>query len=225
MSESHVGGRSLAVRGDSLGVDGALLLGGEEQPQQVVQQPVPQQDEARRQEATEVLVVAWETTRMSGIERPSACSPQQVVGAGEALQQQAEHGADGRHGGLRQRGVPQETGGARRERGARPEEQKEEEQKEEEQKEEEQKEEEQKEEEQEEEEQEENETSAKQKNNRQEEVASMSPPEPLTSKSHSRSWKAVELGMMEVSWPLSTVPTREKTFLILATVSVETESA
>lgn len=32
----------------------------------------------------------------------------------------------------------------------------------------------------------------------------------LTSKSQSRSWKAVELGMMEVSWPLSTVPTREK---------------
>ncbi len=31
-----------------------------------------------------------------------------------------------------------------------------------------------------------------------------------TSKSHSRSWKAVELGMIEVSWPLSTVPTREK---------------
>lgn len=32
----------------------------------------------------------------------------------------------------------------------------------------------------------------------------------LTSKSQSRSWKAVELGIMEVSWPLSTVPTREK---------------
>lgn len=31
-----------------------------------------------------------------------------------------------------------------------------------------------------------------------------------TSKSQSRSWKAVEFGMMEVSWPLSTVPTKEK---------------
>lgn len=34
-------------------------------------------------------------------------SPQQVVRAGEALQQQTQHVADGGDGGLRQRGVPQ----------------------------------------------------------------------------------------------------------------------
>lgn len=31
-----------------------------------------------------------------------------------------------------------------------------------------------------------------------------------TSKSQSKSWKAVELGIIDVSWPLSTVPTKEK---------------
>lgn len=36
------------------------------------------------------------------------------------------------------------------------------------------------------------------------------PLQAFTSKSQSRSWKAVELGIMAVSWPLSTVPTKEK---------------
>lgn len=42
-----------------LGVDGALFFGDEEQPEQVVQKSVSQQDDVGRHEAPEIIVVAW----------------------------------------------------------------------------------------------------------------------------------------------------------------------
>lgn len=40
-----------------LGINGALLLGGEEQPKQVVQQSISQQNEAGRQETPKIIII------------------------------------------------------------------------------------------------------------------------------------------------------------------------
>lgn len=42
-----------------LGVDGALFFGGEEQPEQVVQKSVSQQDEVGRQETAKIIISTW----------------------------------------------------------------------------------------------------------------------------------------------------------------------
>lgn len=42
-----------------LGIDGALLFGGEEQSEQVVQQSVSQQNEVGRQETAEIVIITW----------------------------------------------------------------------------------------------------------------------------------------------------------------------
>lgn len=50
-----------------LGIHGALLFGGEEQPEQVVQKSVSQQNEVGRQETAKIVIITWrhETVSLS----------------------------------------------------------------------------------------------------------------------------------------------------------------